>query len=146
MTVLRRRSILPAALPRDGEEPPVTTPVQKAGRRTQLGKKPVIPILSGPIDKTDYREVVRRYQEKVRNPRTAIRAKCVECSGGSLKEVQLCRVVDCALYPFRMGLNPFNKKTQRRLARESGGLFDDQTEYDEDDEEGDNDEGDDDES
>lgn len=65
-------------------------------------------------------ETIKRYADKVRNPRTAIRAKCVECSGGSLKEVNECRVITCALHPFRMGVNPFNKKTRMRLERESG--------------------------
>lgn len=72
-------------------------------------------------------ETIKRYAEKVKNPRTAIRAKCVECSGGSLKEVNECRVTTCALHPFRMGVNPFNKKTRMRLAREHG-----DTDYDED--------------
>lgn len=64
---------------------------------------------------------IARYKNKVRNPKTAIRAKCIECSGGSVKEVNECPVTACALYPFRMGENPFNKKTRERLARESGG-------------------------
>ena len=31
----------------------------------------------------------------------AIRAKCLDCSGGSVKERQLCPVTDCPLYPYR---------------------------------------------
>lgn len=31
----------------------------------------------------------------------AIRAHCLECSGGSLKEVKRCGVFRCALYPYR---------------------------------------------
>lgn len=63
---------------------------------------------------------IKRYKDKVKNPKSAIRAKCVECSGGSLKEVAECRVSKCALYPFRMGENPFHKKTLERLARGAG--------------------------
>ena len=37
----------------------------------------------------------------------AIRAKCLDCSGGSHAEVADCRVRSCALYPFRMGKNPW---------------------------------------
>jgi len=37
----------------------------------------------------------------------AIRAKCVDCSGGSHAEVAGCLVKNCALYPFRMGKNPW---------------------------------------
>lgn len=31
----------------------------------------------------------------------AIRAHCLECSGGSRKEVRNCRVTGCSLYPYR---------------------------------------------
>ena len=67
---------------------------------------------------TDAQITIRRYMEKIRNPRTAIRAMCVQCSGGMLKEVAECRASKCALYPFRMGENPFNKKTRERLMRD----------------------------
>lgn len=33
----------------------------------------------------------------------AIRAKCLECSGGSRKEAHGCRLRDCPLWPFRGG-------------------------------------------
>ena len=41
------------------------------------------------------------------NPVKAIRMKCLDCSGGSRNEAERCQVKDCALYPFRMGKNPF---------------------------------------
>jgi hypothetical protein len=37
----------------------------------------------------------------------AIRAKCLDCSGGMASEVRDCLVRNCALYPFRMGTNPW---------------------------------------
>jgi hypothetical protein len=37
----------------------------------------------------------------------AIRRKCLDCSGGSAAEVADCLVKNCALYPFRMGKNPW---------------------------------------
>jgi hypothetical protein len=37
----------------------------------------------------------------------AIRAKCLDCSGGMQSEVRDCLVRNCALYPFRMGSNPW---------------------------------------
>ena len=43
---------------------------------------------------------------KYPTPVKAIRKKCIDCSGGSLKEVRLCQVTECELYPFRMGRNP----------------------------------------
>jgi len=39
-------------------------------------------------------------------PLKAIRAKCLECSGGSVGEVRNCLVPECALFPFRFGTNP----------------------------------------
>jgi len=39
-------------------------------------------------------------------PMKAIREKCLECSCWSFKEVRLCPVKDCALYPFRYGKRP----------------------------------------
>lgn len=39
-------------------------------------------------------------------PMKAIRKKCLECSGGQPKEVRLCVIPSCALYPYRMGHRP----------------------------------------
>ena len=36
----------------------------------------------------------------------AIKAKCIECSGGSKKEAKLCPCTDCPLWPFRLGKRP----------------------------------------
>ena len=55
---------------------------------------------------------IKRYKDRIRNPMTAIRAKCVECSNGSIAEVQQCRVTTCALYLFRAGKNPFHSKSK----------------------------------
>jgi hypothetical protein len=43
-------------------------------------------------------------------PLKAIRKNCIECSGGSVKEVAMCVIPDCALYPFRFGKNPYSKR------------------------------------
>ena len=40
-------------------------------------------------------------------PMKAIRAKCIDCSGGSSNEVKLCAIPDCPLYPYRLGRHPF---------------------------------------
>lgn len=50
------------------------------------------------------------------SPIKAIRRKCLDCSGGSSKEVSLCDVVRCALHPFRFGRNPF--RTKREMSEE----------------------------
>ena len=43
-----------------------------------------------------------------KSPAKAIRAKCLDCSGGQASEVRKCVAIDCALWPFRMGVNPFH--------------------------------------
>jgi len=58
----------------------------------------------------------------LKNPVKAIRAKCLDCSCGQVKEVELCPITDCALYPFRFGKNPYRKErteAQRQIARET---------------------------
>ena len=43
---------------------------------------------------------------KNQTPVQAIRAKCIDCSGGQLAEVRFCPLNDCPLHPFRMRRNP----------------------------------------
>lgn len=116
-TILRRKppqSGEPAARPVIPIVPvkPVVTAAKRKG--TDAGKAALAKLIAERAE-NEYLDTITRYAEKVRNPKTAIRAKCVECSGGSLKEVAECRVKGCALHPFRMGINPFNKKTRERL-------------------------------
>lgn len=40
---------------------------------------------------------------KILTPLRAIRAKCLDCSAGSAKEVRECVMLDCPLYPYRLG-------------------------------------------
>ena len=44
------------------------------------------------------------------SPVAAIRAKCVDCSGGSMAEARKCTAINCPLWPMRMGVNPFYGK------------------------------------
>ena len=37
---------------------------------------------------------------------TAIRTKCLDCSGGQRSEVRECPIRGCALWPFRFGRDP----------------------------------------
>ena len=39
-------------------------------------------------------------------PIKAIRAKCLDCCGGSMKEARLCPAASCPLHPYRMGHRP----------------------------------------
>ena len=36
----------------------------------------------------------------------AIREKCLDCSYGSAKEARECPVINCAIYPYRLGCRP----------------------------------------
>lgn len=44
------------------------------------------------------------------NPMRAIREKCLDCTCQQPVEVKECTVRACALYPFRMGVNPYRAK------------------------------------
>ncbi len=47
-------------------------------------------------------------------PLKSIRLKCLDCCGGSFKEVEMCPVADCSLYPYRLGKSPTRKGTRPR--------------------------------
>jgi hypothetical protein len=49
-----------------------------------------------------------------RTPLEAIRAKCLDCCGGVPKEVRLCMALNCPVWPYRMGTDPF--RGSRRAA------------------------------
>lgn len=56
------------------------------------------------------------------SPLKAIRKHCMDCCGQQRAEVKMCPCTNCPLYPFRMGKNPFRKRTltdeQRLQARD----------------------------
>ncbi len=43
----------------------------------------------------------------------SIRAYCIECGDGTYKEVRLCPIVDCPLYPYRFGKRPTEAEKQK---------------------------------
>ncbi len=43
---------------------------------------------------------------KILRPLKAIRAKCLDCCAGQVKEIRLCPLTQCALWPYRMGKRP----------------------------------------
>jgi len=59
---------------------------------------------------------MKRYiPKKYKNPTKAIREMCIECMGGRenegyLKLISDCGSPDCALFEFRFGKNPYNRK------------------------------------
>lgn len=48
----------------------------------------------------------------ITNPVKAIRAKCLDCCCGSTAEVASCSVTGCALFPFRIGKNPYRQRRE----------------------------------
>ena len=46
-------------------------------------------------------------QDRPKSRGKALRAKCIDCAGGSPAEVRKCTALECALWPFRMGRSPF---------------------------------------
>ena len=55
-------------------------------------------------------DVDKVYRNRIRSKATGIRAFCVLCAGGQPRRVRVCENVKCALWPFRMGSNPFRRK------------------------------------
>lgn len=43
-------------------------------------------------------------------PMKAIRRKCLDCCNGQVKEVRLCTVEKCPLFPYRSGHRPTGDK------------------------------------
>lgn len=54
--------------------------------------------------------VIEKYKAKAKSPLKAIRAFCIICMGGYVREVARCTAPECVLYPMRMGRNPFHAK------------------------------------
>ena len=40
-----------------------------------------------------------------------MREKCLDCCVGQASEVNMCPITTCPLWPYRMGKNPFHKRT-----------------------------------
>lgn len=49
----------------------------------------------------------------------AIRAKCLDCSGGSSAEVKACELTHCPLHKFRLGKNPNIKREMSAEQRQA---------------------------
>ena len=64
-------------------------------------------------------------EQKTLTPVKAIRAKCIECSGGNRSEADRCQIKDCPLYAYRHGKN-LNRKprvmTEEQRERMRGNL------------------------
>lgn len=47
------------------------------------------------------------------SPIKAIRAKCLDCCGGSESEARKCTALNCPLWPLRMGRNLYHASAKR---------------------------------
>ena len=61
-------------------------------------------------------------------PMKAIRAKCIDCCCGEKKEIRLCPIERCPLWPYRMGKRPvkdtdIDKKDREQKSRDSQDFF-----------------------
>jgi hypothetical protein len=56
------------------------------------------------------------------SPVKAIKKHCLDCSGGSKKEVRECIIQDCPLYPFRFGKNPNRKGLRLKISPAQEGI------------------------
>lgn len=57
-------------------------------------------------------------EQRQLTPIKAIRAKCLDCCCDSNNEVKCCTVTQCALWPYRLGRNPYRQElTQEEKAR-----------------------------
>lgn len=50
----------------------------------------------------------------IKTPIKTIRKKCLDCSDGHYKQVRYCTLLNCPLYPYRMGKRP-NESTLESL-------------------------------
>jgi hypothetical protein len=48
------------------------------------------------------------------SPMEAIRARCLDCCGGSVDEVRKCVAMACVSWPFRLGKNPWRRVSEAR--------------------------------
>ena len=124
----RQRRVRAAAAP--VEAPRVTRTIRRAAPGTQPATPPTPkreedPSLAAEEAESrrqadDSARIIKRYIDRIKNPMTAIRARCIQCCGGQPSEVRLCPANTCALWPMRMGDNPYNLKTRKGLAQAAG--------------------------
>lgn len=124
MTILRRTRATVSA-PSPSTDSPIVRRTRSAPALKLVPSPPAVAPDPQDDDKprsgeTDYAGIIARYMARVKNPMTAIRARCIQCTAGQIAEVKLCPSRECALHPFRMGKNVYNLKTRKRLAAEAG--------------------------
>lgn len=108
-TTVVRRARRPSSEPTEAPAAESKTTVRRVARPAAKTAPPVAPTVEEPkMSGPDYPAIILRYKEAATTPKKAIRAHCIECMGGMMAEVNRCTSHDCALYPFRLGTNPFH--------------------------------------
>jgi hypothetical protein len=83
----------------------------------------IIRLPNGETEGLDPREMSRSLLAEIGHVQTpllkVIRAKCLDCAQ-SASEVHRCTAVDCALWPYRTGSNPF--RAERSEAQKAAAL------------------------
>lgn len=54
----------------------------------------------------DCARIISKYKERATTPLKAIRAFCISCMGGQVREVGRCTATSCVLFGYRMGSKP----------------------------------------
>ena len=71
-------------------------------------------VMEGETESEACDRIIAKYKAQARSPTKAIRAFCVTCMGGQVREVTRCTALQCVLYPFRAGRNPFNGRAVQK--------------------------------
>lgn len=89
-------------------EPEVVEPVdEELDEEDDVPETPDEP-LEGETTEQAAERIIAKYRSRAKTPGKAIRAFCVECVGGMVRDVTRCTARKCVLYPFRHGHNPFH--------------------------------------
>jgi len=95
---------------------PSTEPIEEQEERYAIEdteEEPETPdeAVEGETPEQAAERIIKKYKSKAKSPGKAIRAFCVECVGGLVRDVTRCTARQCALFPFRHGRNPFHGRT-----------------------------------
>ena len=55
----------------------------------------------------------QRENKYLLTPVQSIRAECIKCMGGYLKEVRICDSLDCRSWPYRFGKRPTEQMLEK---------------------------------
>jgi hypothetical protein len=59
-------------------------------------------------------------ETRILSPVRACRIKCLDCTCWQPKEIELCKIPDCACYPFRFGKDPGNTRKMSDEQKKAG--------------------------